>query len=53
MFVPFMDCSPQQAITISHNRFLIAFVFCLIFAPFAVVGSEYAEGDFALEGRVT
>ena len=53
MFVPFMDCSPQQKITISHNRFLIAFVFCLTFAPFAAFGAENADRDFALDGRVT
>ena len=37
----------------THNRFLIAFVSCLAFAPFAALGAEGADRDFTLDGRVT
>ena len=37
----------------THNRFLIAFVSCLAFAPFAVVGAENADREFELDARVT
>jgi hypothetical protein len=31
----------------------LAFVLCLTFAPFAAVGAEDADRDFALDARVT
>ena len=36
-----------------RNRLLIGFVSCLAFAPFAVVPAESADGDFAMDARVT
>jgi hypothetical protein len=36
-----------------RDRLLIGFVSCLAFAPFAVVPAESADGDFAMDARVT
>jgi len=36
-----------------RNRFLIGFVSCLVFAPFAVASAESAGPDFTIDARVT
>lgn len=36
-----------------RNRFLIGFVTCLAFGPFAAVRAESADRDFAMDARVT